>query len=167
MINPWELTFTALFFGVAMSIFMIRMQRHRMKQAGIGEKEGGALNVNQYRKVRTVLPPHQLVNALRADEALGAVKFQETEEEVRFDMGVTWWSWGEKLTVKLVEVHAASYEYEIKSIPKIKATLIDYGKNLENVKRVEAVLTQANHGATEEALELEDLRRKEENRRLR
>jgi hypothetical protein len=33
-----------------------------------------------------------------------------------------------------------NFEYQLSSIPKLKTTIVDYGKNLENINKIESVI---------------------------
>jgi hypothetical protein len=46
-------------------------------------------------------------------------------------------SWGEEIKIILKSKTKSEFEYMISSSPKLKTTLVDYGKNLENINRIE------------------------------
>ena len=57
-------------------------------------------------------------------------------------VGMTWLSWGESVTVKLLSHGKGSFVY-IRSAPKLRFTIIDSGKGVENVERfVHALVIQ-------------------------
>lgn len=65
----------------------------------------------------------------------------EVENGVLLTTGVSWKSWGEEIKILLKDYKETVFEYQILSSPKLKITLIDYGKNLENINRIESIMT--------------------------
>ena len=53
---------------------------------------------------------------------------------------MTWLSWGEEISIILQTKGESDFNYKISSRPKLKMTLVDFGKNLENVNRLENVI---------------------------
>lgn len=56
-------------------------------------------------------------------------------------VGLTFWSFGEKITVSLESANNNKTKVYIESRPVYKLTLVDYGKNFKNVKKIEEILT--------------------------
>ncbi len=52
----------------------------------------------------------------------------------------TWKSWGETLVAEVAELSGGSSHVRIESRPLVATTLLDYGKNRENVERCVAEL---------------------------
>ena len=64
----------------------------------------------------------------------------EIENGILLKTGITLQSWGEEIKIILKSNQENSYEYIISSSPKLKTALVDYGKNLENINRIENVI---------------------------
>jgi hypothetical protein len=58
----------------------------------------------------------------------------KTKSEIKAVSGMTWKSWGEALTVRLSGAANDKVRIEISSSPKLKTTLVDFGKGRENVE---------------------------------
>jgi len=50
--------------------------------------------------------------------------------------GKTWLTWGDFITFKLEQLQENTYKLLITSRPIVKTTIIDYGKNQDNVNRI-------------------------------
>ena len=53
---------------------------------------------------------------------------------------ISWMGWGEKISIQPLQVLGSGTEYEITSQPKLGTTLVDSGKNMQNVMEVEKLL---------------------------
>jgi hypothetical protein len=49
-------------------------------------------------------------------------------------------SWGEEIKIILKSNKENNFEYQLSSSPKLKTTIVDYGKNLENINKIESVI---------------------------
>lgn len=82
----------------------------------------------------------------RCLDALGSLhKCKVTEEDgqafrIMAETGTTWKSFGETITIVVREDGPVKAQAIIKSEPKVKTTLVDYGKNRENVDKITAYL---------------------------
>ena len=56
--------------------------------------------------------------------------------------GITWKTFGDEIKFKLKKEGEQSTLVEVSSRPWVKTTLVDYGKNLENVNIIEGYLTK-------------------------
>jgi len=136
----WRFLFLTVFFGVTMSIVLVSLHRYRLRKNGIKELTESNLKVIQKRKYVSSLSKQEFMNKLADDEILGAMNLTELENGIKLSSGMTWKSWGETITVIINPISQDEYEYEIISKPKVNAAMVDYGKNLENVNRVEEIL---------------------------
>ncbi len=64
----------------------------------------------------------------------------EIENGVLLKSGTTWQSWGEQIKNILKSDNNSVYEYQLTSIPKLKTTILDYGKNIESINQFERLL---------------------------
>lgn len=64
----------------------------------------------------------------------------ETENGILLETGMTWKSWREKSKINLKDYEGNDFEYQITSRPRLKITLVDYGKNIENSNRIENLI---------------------------
>ena len=64
----------------------------------------------------------------------------EIENGVLLKTGMTMKSWGEEIKIILKSNKENNFEYQLSSSPKLKTTIVDYGKNLENINKIESVI---------------------------
>jgi len=139
--NVVKFLFHAVFFGGVMSIFLVSMHKSRLRKKGITEFTADNLKVLQLRVVKSKTSIEELASLLRLDSNLGKMKYTRSENEINLSSRVSWYSWGEKIQIKKLSSKNGEFEYEIQSKPIVSTTLVDYGKNLENVNRIEALLS--------------------------
>lgn len=65
---------------------------------------------------------------------------KEMESGVLLRSNFSWKSWGEEIKIILIKQIADENEFQVSSRPKFSLTLVDYGKNLENMMRIENLL---------------------------
>jgi hypothetical protein len=83
-------------------------------------------------------------------ESLRLIPKCKIEEENRFQgiinahAGMTWKTWGDRISFRISKIDGSKTEVEVSSRPIVKTTLVDYGKNLENIERITTFLKE--HG---------------------
>jgi hypothetical protein len=60
--------------------------------------------------------------------------------ELEFRTGVSWKSWGEVVYVQAMQKEDNEVDIDICSLPSWRTTMVDYGKNQENIREVERIL---------------------------
>ena len=135
--NLWKLLFHALFFGIA----LVTVHKNKLKKHGVQEFTNNNLGVRQTKAIKTKLGRNELISKLKADPTVADLKMVETENGVSLKTGITMKSFGEDIKIELISESESDFEYQISSSPKIKTTIIDYGKNLENINRIERMIT--------------------------
>jgi hypothetical protein len=136
----WKFLFLIFFFGTTMSITLVSFHKNRLKKNGIKELTDKNLGVNQTKSLKSELSKIELIEKLKLDPIIGKMKMNETEKGIVLKTGVTWKSWGEEIKIILKSIKDKEFEYEISSNPRLKTTLVDYGKNLQNVNKIENVI---------------------------
>jgi len=136
----WKYFFMTFFFGITMSLILVSFHRYRLKKNGIQEITNDNVGVNQSRNLKTGLNKTDLINKLKTDPIIGKMKMTEIENGILLKSGMTWKSWGEEIKIILKSENITDFEYQISSNPKLKTTLVDYGKNLENINRIESAI---------------------------
>ncbi|MDH7448192.1 hypothetical protein [Aquimarina sp. 2201CG14-23] len=136
----WKYLFLSFFFGITMSLILVSFHRHRLKKNGIQEISNDTIGVNQSINLKSGLNKTDLIKKLKNDPIIGKMKMTETENGILLKSGVTWKSWGEEIKIMLKSEKESDFEYIVSSSPKLKTMLIDYGKNLENINRIENVI---------------------------
>lgn len=136
----WKFLFLTSFFGITMSLILVSFHRYRLKKNGIQEITEENLGVSQTKNLQSKLNKKELIEKLKTDPIIGKMKMTEIENGILIKSGMTWKSWGEVIKIILSFNRGDDFEYQVSSRPKLKTTLFDYGKNLENVNRIENVL---------------------------
>ena len=131
--------FSGILFGLLMSITLGWLHHRSIKKLpfATGEYQAG---VHQVRTLRVHLP-YEASLALCKD-SLRVIKKSTLQNEDgsvgRLDAktGMTWKAWGERISFGVQRISDTESEIEVTSRPIIRTTLIDYGKNLENVEEI-------------------------------
>lgn len=137
----WRFLFLTVFFGIFMSLTLVSFHRHRLKKNGIQKVTSDDLRVSQQRVVTAGITQQTLVEELKNDPIIGKMKRMESENEIVIRSGITWKSWGEHMKITMSPVGENQWNYVVSSSPRVKPTIVDYGKNVENVNRIEQLIT--------------------------
>ncbi len=136
----WKLLLMAFFFGTIMSLILVSFHRYRLKKNGVQEFTDDNVGVHQKRNLRTRLNKEEIIQRLKADPVIGKMKMTEIESGIVLKAGMSWKSWGEEIKITLKANEATDLEYQVSSSPRLKTTIVDYGKNIENINRIESLI---------------------------
>jgi hypothetical protein len=127
---------TGLAFGVPMALIIGSLHIARIGASGPGEVSGGT------RASTVVELPMQMDRALHQAagvlQSLGGFQIEQvdvTAGVLTARSGMTATSWGEQVTIE-ARPGPAGTALRIQSRPSMKLTLIDYGRNADNVRRI-------------------------------
>ena len=132
---------SGFFFGLGMSLTLGTLQISKTKEIAAGG------NVSP-RQTKTVYLDMSLAAAFdRCLEALnkfGARTKSEDREQGRIEAitSKNWRSWSEIILMQLTNQNTGQVGVQVSSSPKLKSTLLDYGKGYENVERITGLLTE-------------------------
>lgn len=138
--NIWKFLFLTFFFGIGMSLILVTLHKHGLKKLGIQEFTDENLGVRQTKSIKTNLGKTELFNKLKSDPVIRTMKMIETENGITLKTGMTWKSFGEEIKIIHKSENNSNFEYQISSNPKLKYTIVDYGKNLQNLNSIENVI---------------------------
>ncbi|MBK9980886.1 MAG: hypothetical protein IPP15_00435 [Saprospiraceae bacterium] len=130
----------AAYFGVFMSFVLGTFHIGRIVMKGAGKLTSDNLSVRHKEQIQSGLDFQKLLNAIKTDPVLNKMEIQQGENMVTLKSGLNWFSWGERILINVKAAHNSLTTYEISSEPVLKTTLVDYGKNLENINRIEKIL---------------------------
>lgn len=136
----WKNMLASLFFGIFMSLILVSFHWYKLKKDGVENITDDNVGVNQTRIIETKLNKNELIHKLKSDPIIGKIKMTEIENGVLFKTGMTMKSWGEEIKIILISNNESNFEYQITSNPKLKTTIVDYGKNLENINKIESII---------------------------
>ena len=139
-LSIWEFLFSAIFFGFFMSLILVSISISRLKKMGMKDISDEDLAVKQKREIVSTFNIPEIIERLKKDEKTGKMKLKMLENGIQLSTGVSWESWGEVINIIQIPNGENKYKYQIISKPKLSTTIIDYGKNFENVKRIKKIL---------------------------
>ncbi|MGC5003955.1 DUF1499 domain-containing protein [Streptomyces sp. DT203] len=133
---------SGLLFGLAMATILGTMHIASVRRRG---REGPAdFSVKQRQQLRLALPPIKAFErAVQAVTALPATVTSSDSESghIEAKVGMSWRSWGETVTIVVQPQGSSSSSVCIESRPRLRITVVDYGKNRQNVERIVGALT--------------------------
>lgn len=128
--------FAGLFFGTGMAVTLGSMHLLRGRRPGVT----GALRVNQSGTATIAGPIEKAVAHVRSSlVCISARKIRITQGEtpvILARMPITLWSFGETIRIALHELQSGAVEVDVCSQPLIFMTVVDYGKNRDNVDAI-------------------------------
>lgn len=134
--------FKGLFFGVFMAVFLVSTHVFNLKKAGIKDLTKETLGVKQTSTAKSRLSLSQLTQSIKQDKYLGKSTILERPDEVLIKTRISWFGWGEKIRIQFVEHEGYHTIYNIESFPRLSTLLVDMGRNLKNVKRIQELLDE-------------------------
>ena len=138
-INVTKLLLQMIFFGVLMTITLVYLQRTALQKNGIQNITEEHLQVRQQATLHSNLDQTALLQKIKSDPVLSKMTINTSGKDIILQSKPSWKSWGEKMTITVQSRGANGFEYQVTSQPRLWTTLFDYGKNLENVRRVSQV----------------------------
>lgn len=136
----WKFLIMAFIFGITMSLILVSVHIFVLKKNGIKEITNENLKVSQSKILKSEMNNRELIQKLKSDPIIGKMKMTEIENGILIKTKMTWKSFGEEIKIISKSDENSDFEYQVSSCPKLKTTLIDYGKNLENITRIEKVI---------------------------
>jgi hypothetical protein len=133
----WKLLGLIFCFGLAMSLTMVSFHIYGLKKKGVNDFTKENLAVTQSRSIKSKLNLKQVKDKLTLDSDFMKMRFQELDNGIQISSPANWMSWGEKIQIILSGQSGDAWEYHVSSKPLISTALVDSGKNLDNINRVQ------------------------------
>ena len=131
--------FSGIAFGLFMSITLGWLHHRSIKKMPFANSEN-QVGVHQMRTLRVKLPYETAFglckNSLRMIKKGTIQNENSSAGRIEAKAGMTWKTWGERISFDVRKISDRESEVEVSSRPIIRTTLVDYGKNLENVERI-------------------------------
>ncbi|HUR30598.1 MAG TPA: hypothetical protein VMZ69_04150 [Saprospiraceae bacterium] len=127
-------------FGTFMSLILVTFHLIRLRYLGIKEFTTEILRPSQKKILQSDISKQELISKLKSDPVVGKMQMNENGNEISLKSGMNLWGFGENISIKINPKTIQSTEYEIESTPIMKTTLVDFGKNLQNVNRIEKLI---------------------------
>lgn len=129
-----EISIKALIFGLLMAIILGLLQVVKMKKNGIRNASDLDFKVNQKSTFTSKLTLKEIFDELKTKYK--SINF--TSDKIIIKTSISLYSWGEN--IEITKVRTNEFEYEITSKPQLPTTLIDYGKNSENILKIKKII---------------------------
>lgn len=127
-------------FGGLMSLTLVTIHLMKLRQAGIKNFTPESVKVFHKKDITTTLSKEDLVNKLKHDGDFRWRKFIQKENEIIIHTASSFWSWGEKIIIRLDKSENGLYHYSVTSTPSARTTIVDFGRNLSNMLKLEKML---------------------------
>ncbi|GAB1370592.1 hypothetical protein MASR1M45_06530 [Candidatus Kapaibacterium sp.] len=133
----WKFILLSFFYGTAMSLFFFYMKKYRLKKMGLNDITDQNFGVRHSKRFNSKLSLSEIKNKLISDVIFKKMKLSEIENGLFLKSKMDWYSWGEEIRIIQQSNNGSDFDYQLICSPRFKATLFDFGKNIENIKRIE------------------------------
>ncbi|WP_226668084.1 hypothetical protein [Metabacillus litoralis] len=125
-----------LVFGLLMALILTIIDRHSKKSIG-EDMDNGVHQKNTYELQLSVSEAFQLCKQTVSVLNSAKITYENQEKGLLiFKTGINWRTWGDVVEIALNEINPSSTKISIHSRPRVPTTLVDYGKNAENVQQI-------------------------------
>ncbi len=139
-ISLWESVYRLVFFGTIMTLALGLSHIYALKRLGVTSFTAENLAVKQTRVVLSTLGLQDILSRLKTNPDFNKMEVIEEGNRLLLSSKISWMGWGEKISIQPLQVLGSGTEYEITSQPKLGTTLVDSGKNMQNVMEVEKLM---------------------------
>ena len=128
-----------LAFGFLMFIILGLLQSRTVKKIA-GNVSEKSMATHQTRDIKLQLPYDKTFDlCIKSIGEINKCKIQERERSkgiITAKTSVNWKTWGDTISFEITKIDNENTAVKISSRPTTKTTIVDYGKNLENVKAI-------------------------------
>tara|TARA_Y100000385_G_scaffold269916_1_gene308447 strand:+ start:385 stop:915 length:531 start_codon:yes stop_codon:yes gene_type:complete len=139
----FKFLFHAIFFGGTMSLTLVSIYKSNLNDKGITNPSEENLKSVQQTEFISKVSRDEFISRLSKDKVMSRMKLKTNEGTLKLNSGVTWKSWGETIAIKISSASEGMFKYQIQSKPKLPITIIDFGKNLENILMIKKLVKNA------------------------
>ena len=138
---------SGLIFGFLMFI-ILGFLHTRAVQKIAGNRSGTSLGTFHVQKIELQLPYDRAFDlCVRSLDLIGRCRVEEEDRSrgiIIAKSPVNWKTWGDTISFDIREMNSDSTAVKVSSRPTSWSTIVDYGKNLENVKTIVSFLKRSN-----------------------
>jgi len=139
-----------IFFGGFMSLILGFLHSWSVKRMPSGKSEE-AKGVYHVRNIDLQLPYDKAfdlcIESLDLIKRCKIRKEDRSQSKIDARAGITWKTWGDTISFDVRKIDNDRTQVEVSSRPSVRTTLVDYGKNLENVERISSFLKEQSETA--------------------
>jgi hypothetical protein len=135
--------FAGILFGGFMSLILGSLHTWSVKRLPFKSRE--VMDVHHVQSIEMKLPYDKVfdlcIESLRLIRKCKIVEENRSQGKIIARTGTTWKSWGEVITFDIRKMNDV-IQVKVSSRPAVRTTLVDYGKNLENVEKIVSFLKE-------------------------
>ena len=141
-----------IIYGGLMSLVLGFLHRWSVKRIA-SDKSEAAMGVRQVRNLQLWLPCNRAFTLCM--RSLNSIKKCKIQREDRYlgkivaKTGMTWKTFGDVISFEVFSIDDDRTHIKISSRPSVRTTLVDYGKNLENVETIVRIIKQHGNAVVE------------------
>ena len=126
-----------IFFGGFMSLMLGFLHSRSVKRMSLGKSEE-AIGVHHVRNVELRVPYDKAfdlcIESLSLIKKCNIQNKDRSQGKIVAKAGKTWKTWGDVISFDVRRAGNDETQVEVSSRPAVRTTLVDYGKNLENIE---------------------------------
>lgn len=111
-----------------------------IKRKGVSNLTAEDFSVYHQKTVESDLTKEDFLKRLERSQWKNSIDISENQNKINLSGSLSWWSYGEKIIVEFIKGNNGINQFNISSRPKLKTTMVDYGKNRENVEKIEQLI---------------------------
>jgi len=127
----------ALSYTIFFSLTIISWHIYNLKNLGVDEFTDDSLSVRHTSNKETEMSQEELIEVLEMTEEY---KIKHNEHEIILHTKMSWYSCGDKVTIRLSIPNNGKRKVRISSKPVFPLTVIDNGRNRVNIDNIESIL---------------------------
>jgi hypothetical protein len=127
-------------FGCIMSLTLVTVHLVCLKRMKINKFTNSNLGVVQSKIIISNLNKIELFQKIENHPLIRKLNYKKTENVILIHTGLNWKTWGEVIKIECVSQNDIETVCKITSKPKLITTILDYGKNLDNVIMIENII---------------------------
>jgi len=135
--------FHAIFFGGTMSLTLVSIHKYNLSDQGITNPSEENLKAVQQAEFISNVSKDEFMSRLSKDKVMSRMKMKIDKGTLKLNSGITWKSLGETIVINISSVSEGMFKYQVLSKPKLPTTIVDFGKNIENILMIQKLVKNA------------------------
>ena len=131
-------------FGLIGSLLLVPLNNLFVRRTAF--KNSSNEKIDNAKRIRVRLSYSEVfnrcVNALNSIKSCRILKKSQKEGALDAKIGASWKSWGELVSIRLRESSNGIIDVEISSKSAVRTTILDYGKNLDNIEKIARIIRE-------------------------
>ena len=132
--------FAGLLFGCFMTLILGLWHTLSVKRMGYAKSDDEAMGVHHIRNIELPLGYGRVfdlcIASLNVIKKCKIRKEERSEGNIEVKTGITWKSFGERISFNICEINDSKTQVKVSSRPAIRTAVVDFGRNLDNVEKI-------------------------------